>query len=895
MAPTDQNDAYSKVFNNNSTWRRSLAEHHPDIFKQLGKGQSPQILWVGCADSRCPETTILGVQPGEIFCHRNIANILTNTDLNSLSVIQYAVQYLKVKHIIVCGHTMCGGIAAALDNKRLGLIDTWLMPLRAIRRENLELLESLNERDRSLKLVELNVRSSVDVLRENPTVIDAIAERKLAVHGLIFDVATGELRELDIDEDESVVKTRKVAFRTDRKGRASAERATHNHAAHTRRAGGVMTCVIESNRTFTLLDCADSGLSISSNVLGIATFAVAVLVTYFAFFQDIRDIPTAADDYSNEIRSMQNQLWAIGDIHGQLASLVADGGIRISDVHLQSRLKQGNGESLKEAHKFLDDYSQAYQSVFTDYFKKHRWFVRIRWLSLQKRVEHFKVRTSVLRERLTLDLLAISVNLNFAMHNEIRARDAQRDMIEDKLDRLLKMVGRISPEGGRGGRGSHQPSFGSPAGFGFSRDGLSVPMLLLHHEKKTQSLVRLNRATHTISRRPIQHAPIASPLAGADVPKVVYVSAKTPLMAAVKRVRKFLVQIERRATQDVRLVERGEREGLRRLAEARDRMVKHEVVVKASGRAMAKAVAVGRWFEDREKEWRVGVEIRGGSSESAQQQGKEVPAMSVLEDGDTTMELLGAAREQSALMASTATTNGTNTDMATTVGESVAWTPSILSGNQSILSGNQSILSTGNVVESAEAATTKSKRRKRSRKRKACTEDVPEQRLRWIKTVERHAHKIKTASMGVDEQKEEREVLESIFPDEITDLSDTSYRLSISLDVPNEAGDDGDPTDPPVILLNVTYPESYPEVAPHLDISSPSNAPKHPFLDVASDKAALLDGLQPSIEESLGMAMIFTLVTTLKEQLWERGLAKETEGEVEGEDGLEAVKALKVS
>ncbi|RMZ87459.1 hypothetical protein DV736_g5314, partial [Chaetothyriales sp. CBS 134916] len=215
MASTNGTDAYSKVFNNNSTWRRSLAEHHPELFEQLGKGQSPQILWVGCADSRCPETTILGLQPGEIFCHRNIANILTPNDLNSLSVIQYAVQYLKVKHIIVCGHTSCGGIAAALGNKKLGLIDTWLMPLRTLRRENLELLESLSEQDRGLKLVELNVRSSINVLLENPTVIDAIAERDLAVHGLIFDVGTGELRELDIHEEESVIKTRTVAFRTE--------------------------------------------------------------------------------------------------------------------------------------------------------------------------------------------------------------------------------------------------------------------------------------------------------------------------------------------------------------------------------------------------------------------------------------------------------------------------------------------------------------------------------------------------------------------------------------------------------------------------------------------------------------------------------------------------------
>ena len=208
-------DAYSRAFNNNSTWRRSLAEQDPELFEKLGKGQAPQILWIGCADSRCPETTILGLQPGEIFCHRNIANILTPTDLNSLSVIQYAVQYLKVKHIIICGHTSCGGIAAALDNKKLGLIDTWLMPLRTLRRENLALLESLTEKERGLKLVELNVRSGVKVLLENPTVIDAMAERGLAIHGLIYNVGTGEMRELDIEEDDEVVGSRNVAFKTE--------------------------------------------------------------------------------------------------------------------------------------------------------------------------------------------------------------------------------------------------------------------------------------------------------------------------------------------------------------------------------------------------------------------------------------------------------------------------------------------------------------------------------------------------------------------------------------------------------------------------------------------------------------------------------------------------------
>ncbi|OCT46121.1 Carbonic anhydrase 2 [Cladophialophora carrionii] len=208
-------DAYAKAFNNNSLWRRSLAETDPELFESMGKGQSPQILWIGCADSRCPETTILGLNPGEIFCHRNIANILVNTDINSLSVIQYAVQYLKVKHIIICGHTSCGGIAAALGNKKLGLIDTWLMPLRSLRQENLSLLDSLDEVQRGLKLVELNVRAGVKVLLANPIVIDAMHERGLQVHGLIYNVGTGELRELDIEEDEDVVKSRVTAFKTE--------------------------------------------------------------------------------------------------------------------------------------------------------------------------------------------------------------------------------------------------------------------------------------------------------------------------------------------------------------------------------------------------------------------------------------------------------------------------------------------------------------------------------------------------------------------------------------------------------------------------------------------------------------------------------------------------------
>lgn len=127
-------------------------------------------------------------------------------------MIQYAVEYLKVKHVVVSGHTSCGGVAAALGNKKLGLIDTWLLPLRALRRENLKLLESLDATEAALKLVELNVRNGVKVLKENPVVMDAIAERGLQIHGVIYDVATGELNELNIEEDEDTIKSRKTAF-----------------------------------------------------------------------------------------------------------------------------------------------------------------------------------------------------------------------------------------------------------------------------------------------------------------------------------------------------------------------------------------------------------------------------------------------------------------------------------------------------------------------------------------------------------------------------------------------------------------------------------------------------------------------------------------------------------
>jgi len=207
-------DKYAQAFAANAAWRTNLFASNPELLPTLASGQSPEILWIGCSDSRCPETTILGLQPGDVFVHRNIANIVHPTDLSANAVIEYAVVHLKVKHVVVCGHTSCGGIAAALGNKKLGLIDTWLMPLRSLRRTHLKELQGLDAKEAGLRLVELNVRNGVKVLKENPIVIDAMGERDLQVHGLIYDVGQGDLKELDIGEDEEAVSSRHTAFKT---------------------------------------------------------------------------------------------------------------------------------------------------------------------------------------------------------------------------------------------------------------------------------------------------------------------------------------------------------------------------------------------------------------------------------------------------------------------------------------------------------------------------------------------------------------------------------------------------------------------------------------------------------------------------------------------------------
>lgn len=210
-----QADKYTDGLRLNKDWAATTARDHPDLFPALATGQKPQILWLGCSDSRCPETSMLGLQPGDVFVHRNIANILHPGDLSSGAVIEYAVKHLRVNHVVVCGHTSCGGVAAAMGNKELGILDPWLLPLRQVRERNLSLLQSLSPEEAALKLVELNVREGLSVVTQKSAVLNAIQERGLQVHGLIYDVGSGVLRELDIQETEQSLKARLVAFRTD--------------------------------------------------------------------------------------------------------------------------------------------------------------------------------------------------------------------------------------------------------------------------------------------------------------------------------------------------------------------------------------------------------------------------------------------------------------------------------------------------------------------------------------------------------------------------------------------------------------------------------------------------------------------------------------------------------
>ena len=186
------------LFDNNRTWAEALKAEDPAFFQKLANQQSPEYLWIGCADSRVPANQIVGLLPGEIFVHRNVANVVVHTDLNCLSVVQFAVDVLKVKHIIVCGHYGCGGVRAALRGDQLGLIDNWLRHIVDVREKHRAALAAIaDEARRWDRLCELNVVDQVVNVCQTTIVRDAWARgQELSVHGWIYAVGDGLLRDL---------------------------------------------------------------------------------------------------------------------------------------------------------------------------------------------------------------------------------------------------------------------------------------------------------------------------------------------------------------------------------------------------------------------------------------------------------------------------------------------------------------------------------------------------------------------------------------------------------------------------------------------------------------------------------------------------------------------------
>jgi carbonic anhydrase len=189
-----------RIFENNRAWAEELSAREPGFFQALARQQSPEYLWIGCSDSRVPATQLAGLAPGEMFVHRNVANLVVHTDLNCLSVMQYAVEVLRVRHVIVCGHYGCGGVQAALEGASFGLIDNWLRHVQDVAAKHAAALEGAADTSARLRLLcELNVVEQVaNVCRT--TVVQTAWERgqELAVHGWVYGLDDGLLRDLDV-------------------------------------------------------------------------------------------------------------------------------------------------------------------------------------------------------------------------------------------------------------------------------------------------------------------------------------------------------------------------------------------------------------------------------------------------------------------------------------------------------------------------------------------------------------------------------------------------------------------------------------------------------------------------------------------------------------------------
>jgi len=187
------------LFDRNLAWATAVENNHPGLLSGLAKGQSPDYLWIGCSDSRVPASQVVDLLPGELFVHRNIANIVAPADTSCLSVIHYAVEALKVKHVIVCGHYDCGGVRASMETHDHGFIENWLGHIKDVSRRHVAQLEGLDDEARFRQLCELNVRAQVRNVCDTTVVKDARSRgQELNVHGWIYDIATGLLKDLKV-------------------------------------------------------------------------------------------------------------------------------------------------------------------------------------------------------------------------------------------------------------------------------------------------------------------------------------------------------------------------------------------------------------------------------------------------------------------------------------------------------------------------------------------------------------------------------------------------------------------------------------------------------------------------------------------------------------------------
>ena len=188
------------VFKNNEAWIAEKLQTNKDYFQQLAAGQNPELLYIGCSDSRVTAEDIMGIQPGEAFVHRNIANLVNNVDLSVMSVLNYAVRHLKVNHVVVCGHYNCGGVKAAMQPADMGILNPWLRNIRDVYRLHKDELNAIaDEGKRYDRLVELNVQEQCVNLIKTAAIQEAYKDRNLQVHGWVFDIRSGKLIDLKID------------------------------------------------------------------------------------------------------------------------------------------------------------------------------------------------------------------------------------------------------------------------------------------------------------------------------------------------------------------------------------------------------------------------------------------------------------------------------------------------------------------------------------------------------------------------------------------------------------------------------------------------------------------------------------------------------------------------